>query len=152
MAKVDILVRKARAHGIVTLGIGDGGNEIGMGTIQGALRAWLPWGTKCRCPCGQGIIPCTPTDVLVASTVSNWGAYGTAALIAVLEERADILHSPEMEEQVLKACANAGLIDGGSGYVSGGADALPSAVHRAMITLLGELVHKGIAALKQLQA
>lgn len=144
MAKADVLVRKASERGLLTLGIGDGGNEIGMGVIAESLRSWLPYGKTCRCHCGAGIIPVTKTDLLVTAAVSNWGAYGVAAMIALLVGRREIFHSPEMEDRILKSCIRAGLIDGGSGYVSGGADALGVSVHTSLVVLLGELVQKGI--------
>ncbi len=145
MAKIDILIRKAKERGILTIGIGDGGNEIGMGVIADELRRWLPYGKKCRCPCGGSIVPTTKTDLLVPAAVSNWGAYGISAMLALLEGNREIFHSPKIEQQVLHACVDAGLIDGGSGYVSGGVDSLPMSVHMSMVDLLGALVDKGIA-------
>ena len=144
MAKVDVLVRNATRRGILTLGIGDGGNEIGMGVIAEALRQWLPYGTQCRCDCGAGIVPVTKTDLLVTAAVSNWGAYGVAAMIALLVGRREAFHSPAIEKRILESCIRAGLIDGGSGYVSGGADALDMHIHMSLVDLLGELVQKGI--------
>jgi hypothetical protein len=145
MAKIDILIRKAKEKEILTIGIGDGGNEIGMGVIADELRRWLPYGRECRCPCGRGIVPTTKTDLLVPAAVSNWGAYGISAMLALLEENREVFHSSEIEHRVLHACVDAGLIDGGSGYVSGGVDSLPMSVHMSMVDLLGALVDKGIA-------
>lgn len=145
MAKVDILMRKGKERGILTLGIGDGGNEIGMGVIAEELRDWLPFGKQCRCPCGSGIVPVTKTDFLVPAAVSNWGAYGISAVMAVLEGKREVFHSAGIEHRVLLSCIDAGLIDGGSGYVSGGVDALPISVHMSIVNLLGELVNKGLA-------
>ena len=144
MAKVDFLIRKASERGVLTIGIGDGGNEIGMGVIAEELRTWLPYGIKCRCDCGAGIVPVTKTDLLVTAAVSNWGAYGVAAMIALLTGRQDVFHSSEMERRILESCIRAGFIDGGSGYVSGGADALDISIHMSLVNLLGELVNKGI--------
>lgn len=144
MAKADILVKKAKERRILTIGIGDGGNEIGMGVIAEELRQWLPLGKQCRCPCGGGIIPITKTDFLLPAAVSNWGAYGISAMMAVIEDKNEVFHSSEIERRVLLACIDAGLIDGGSGYVSGGVDSLSMSIHMSMVNLLGELVGKGI--------
>lgn len=144
MAKIDILMKKAEERQIVTIGIGDGGNEIGMGVIAEGLRQWLPFGKQCRCPCRGGIVPITKTDFLVPAAVSNWGAYGISAMIAILEEKREAFHSSEIEHRVLLACIDAGLIDGGSGYVSGGVDSLSPSIHMSMVNLLGTLVDKGI--------
>jgi hypothetical protein len=152
MAKVDVLVRKASKKGILTIGIGDGGNEIGMGVIAEELRSWLPYGKKCRCGCGAGIVPVTKTDLLVTAAVSNWGAYGVAAMIALIVGDRGIFHSPEIERRILESCIGAGLIDGGSGYVSGGADALDVGIHMSLVELLGELVRKGISLSKKITA
>lgn len=147
LAKADFLMQAAIRAGLPTVGIGDGGNEIGMGVIADELRAWLPYGVECRCGCGSGIVPATKTDHLVAAAVSNWGAYGLCAVLALLAGRSDVMHGPELEKRILEATVSAGLIDGGSGYVSGGADALPGRVHEAVVTMLGELVDKGLAQL-----
>ncbi|MBW2031049.1 MAG: DUF4392 domain-containing protein [Deltaproteobacteria bacterium] len=148
MAKIDILVRKAREREILTIGIGDGGNEIGMGVIAEDLRQWLPFGKKCKCPCGGGIVPVTETDFLVPTAVSNWGAYGISTMLAILEENREIFHSAEVERQILRTCADAGFIDGGSGYVNGGVDSLPIHVHMSLVDLLGAFAEKGIAAIR----
>ncbi|MGD2126429.1 MAG: DUF4392 domain-containing protein, partial [Desulfobacteraceae bacterium] len=151
MAKLDILLRKASETGLLTIGIGDGGNEIGMGVIADELRTWLPYGKKCRCGCGAGIVPVTKTDLLVPAAVSNWGAYGVAAMIALLAGQQEVFHSPEMEGRILESCVQAGFIDGGSGYVNGGADALDISIHKSLVNLLGEFVQKGLALRKAIK-
>ncbi len=144
MAKADILVRKAKERQILTIGIGDGGNEIGMGVIGEELRQWLPFGKQCRCRCGGGIVPTTKTDFLLPAAVSNWGAYGISAMLAVVEDTKEVFHSAETERRVLLSCIDAGLIDGGSGYVSGGVDSLSMNIHMSIVNLLEEFVDKGI--------
>jgi hypothetical protein len=56
-----------------TIAIGDGGNEIGMGKIAGAVAklAITPAATSC--------------DELLVADVSNWGAYGLLAYFDLLE-------------------------------------------------------------------
>jgi len=66
-AKMDILFRLASDDELYTVGIGDGGNEIGMGRLREEIKRHI--GIK---PCGIDT-----TDLLVATT-SNWGAYGLA--------------------------------------------------------------------------
>ena len=144
MAKADILVREAKGRQILTIGIGDGGNEIGMGVIAEELRQWLPFGKQCRCSCGGGIVPETKTDFLIPAAVSNWGAYGISAMLAAIEDKKEVFHSSEAERRVLLSCIDAGLIDGGSGYVSGGVDSLSMIIHMSIVNLLEEFVDKGI--------
>ncbi len=56
---------------IPSIGVGDGGNEIGMGKIAGAISRKL------------ALEPCVvSTDILVVATVSNWGAYGIVAALS----------------------------------------------------------------------
>jgi hypothetical protein len=52
-------------------GIGDGGNEAGMGKVLAAVRAHVPRGALIACA--------TPADALVAVGVSNWGAWAVIA-------------------------------------------------------------------------
>ena len=60
-----------------TIGIGDGGNEIGMGSIYRAVRAAnIPNGDKSAC-----VVPC---DHLIVATISNWGAIGLIGSVAIL--------------------------------------------------------------------
>ena len=52
---------------ITAIGIGDGGNEIGMGK--------LPWELIRRNIPHSGLVACrVPTDHLIVCGVSNWGA------------------------------------------------------------------------------
>jgi hypothetical protein len=149
IAKADVLVKAAAERALLTIGIGDGGNEIGMGVIAEELRDWLPFGRQCRCPCGGGIVPVTKTDFLVPAAVSNWGAYGLCAMTSLFAGRREVLHNSALERRVLLSCIDAGLIDGGSGYVSGGVDALPPEVHTSMVGLLGALIDKGLALIRR---
>lgn len=55
---------------IPTIGVGDGGNEIGMGNLADVITKDL------------ALVPCrVRTDILVTASVSNWGAYGIAAAL-----------------------------------------------------------------------
>lgn len=58
-----------------SIGIGDGGNEIGMGKVyQEILASNIPRANEIAC-----VVP--TTDLIVAS-VSNWGGYALAAAVA----------------------------------------------------------------------
>ncbi|MBA7497040.1 hypothetical protein ES702_07649 [subsurface metagenome] len=144
IAKIDLLVREANRSGIITIGIGDGGNEIGMGIIREKIRPLLPFGNKCHCPCGEGIVSVTKTDFLVTATVSNWGAYGIVASLAILLGSPEVFHNGEIECRVIQGCADAGLIDGISGYVGESVDGLPKKIHMAIVDLLTEMIKKGL--------
>lgn len=59
------------------LAVGDGGNEIGMGRLPAGLIAR-------EVPNGETIACVTSCDHLVVAGVSNWGAYGLMAALAVV--------------------------------------------------------------------
>ncbi len=58
-----------------TIGIGDGGNEIGMGNVAKTLQqlSIIPSATRC--------------DELVIADVSNWAAHGLIAMLSVLRQQ-----------------------------------------------------------------
>ncbi|HLM13859.1 MAG TPA: glutamate cyclase domain-containing protein, partial [Reyranella sp.] len=61
----------------IRLAVGDGGNEIGMGKLPpGLIARTVPNGEKIACV--------TSCDRLVVAGVSNWGAYGLMAALAVV--------------------------------------------------------------------
>lgn len=141
IAKADLLVEEARRRGVPSIGVGDGGNEVGMGVIKEAVRRHVPYGERCQCPCGGGIAPEQPVDALVVAAVSNWGAYGVAAAFSLLRG-VDWPHDPDREARVLDAAAAAGLCDGPTGWVGPVVDGLPLAVHQGVVALLQEAVRK----------
>ena len=100
-AKVDYLFAD-HPHSV---GIGDGGNEIGMGSLASVIPR-VP--TLVKSPC------VTTTTELVISSVSNWGGYG---LVAALSRRRgeNLLLSVEAERELVKRVADAGAVDGVSG-------------------------------------
>lgn len=141
IAKADLLVEEARRRGVPTIGVGDGGNEVGMGVIKETVRGRIPYGERCQCPCQAGITPEQVVDCLVVAAVSNWGAYGVGAAISVLKGH-DWPHDVHQEARVLEAAASAGLCDGPTGLVGPMVDGLPLEVHQSIITLLGAVVRK----------
>ncbi len=69
-----------------TIGVGDGGNEIGMGTfLWEALHPLVPNGH------GPRIVCRIPTDWTIIAGTSNWGAYALAAAVAELKCRPEPL-------------------------------------------------------------
>lgn len=81
-----------------TLAIGDGGNEIGMGNVSGALQE-------------LNIVPATTTcDELLVADVSNWGAYGLIAFLSVWKGE-DLLARID-PEAILAYLSELGSVDG----------------------------------------
>ncbi len=90
-----------------SVGIGDGGNEIGMGNLQNVIptieHEFLP-----KNPC------VTTTTELIIASCSNWGGYG---LIAALSLKSGINLLPTVEEakQMVRDVVAAGAVEGMSG-------------------------------------
>jgi hypothetical protein len=140
VAKAARLFEEAARRKVLTIGIGDRGNEIGFGAIEEVPRRLLPFGRKCTCPCGAGVVDATTVDVLVTAAVSNWGVYGIAACLAALLDRPEVLHDPATESRMLHCCIDAGGVDGFSCRPIPVTDGMPEAVHVSIVTLLNEIV------------
>jgi D-glutamate cyclase len=139
VSKGQVLFAEARARGVLTIGVGDRGNELGMGPIAETARALLPFGRVCGCPCGGGVADETPADLAVVATVSNWGAYGIAACLAALLERSDLIQSPAMEAELFATARREGGVDGMTGRAALSADGIAMAVHQGVVRMLAEI-------------
>jgi hypothetical protein len=110
-----------RSPRIATIGIGDGGNEIGMGKI--------PWQVIRRNIPNGGVVACrTPVDHLIVCGISNWGAYGLAAGIRLLRGAAPDaqLFDLDRERRLLQIMVERGpLVDGMSGEQTLTVDGFP---------------------------
>lgn len=85
---------------IPSIGVGDGGNEIGMGNAADIITEKLE------------LVPCRiRTDRLVIATVSNWGAYGIAAYLAKITGE-DIFPEFTAIEEYIKKTVGLGSVDG----------------------------------------
>jgi hypothetical protein len=138
-AKTVALFDEAAKNGALTIGIGDGGNEIGWGIINDVIREKLPFGKECACGCGGGVGDTTVVDVMVAAAVSNWGAYGVEACLAVLLDSPELMHDAAVESRMLRECIDAGGIDGVTHMPEPGVDGLPESVQLAFLALLTEI-------------
>ena len=111
----------------VTVGIGDGGNEIGMGTVYARVaRAGAVF---------RAIASVVKVRHLVVAGVSNWGAYGVVTELARLAGR-PLLHTAEEEEAMVRACVDAGAVDGLTRRAEPTVDGLPLPAHIGMLELL----------------
>lgn len=144
-ARIDHLFRLGREAGILTIGTGDWGNEIGMGCVVDAVRTYQPYGRRCLCPCGKGIADVTETDAMVISNIANWGAYGIAAALAVLLKDVRVFHNPEIERRMVLACTRAGAADGRTRMSDGGVDGTSLAAQEYGVGLLQEIVNNALS-------
>ena len=118
MRSMDITPQTARLDylfeaGIPSVGIGDGGNEIGMGNVLEHIPA------VDTLPNDPAV---TKVDRLIISSVSNWGGYGLVASLSLLAGR-DLLPSLEDETRLIQRAVDMGAVDGTTGeqkyYVDG---------------------------------
>lgn len=139
----DQLWQAARADGVPTVGIGDAGNELGLGAVRSTVEKWL---SDRRCQkCGGSIAAVLESDVTVVAAVSNWGAYAVAAALAVVEGRPDILPPPDSVGWALKACSLAGARNGHKDYTDPGADGYPWQIESAVASMLASLARAATA-------
>ncbi|MBA4192182.1 MAG: hypothetical protein C0467_29755 [Planctomycetaceae bacterium] len=105
---------------VQTIGIGDGGNEIGMGKIpHDTIVKNIPNGDLIHCR--------VPTDHLIVAGVSNWGAYALAAGVYVLRgvKPPSDLFDPNREREILEVMVREGpLVDGVTGKQTATVDGL----------------------------
>lgn len=130
--KADYCMREAAARGILTIGIGDGGNELGMGNAAEAIRKYLKE--------GDVIAPVTQVDCLVVSCISNWGALGMAACVAAVAGKPDVFDHIDIM-RITDALVNAGAIDGLTAYVDPKNDGTSHEVNRGLTAMLSMSLH-----------
>jgi hypothetical protein len=123
---------------VCTLGIGDGGNEIGMGKIPPDVIAR-------NIPNGELIACRVPTDHLIVAGVSNWGAYALAAGVAVLrgQRLPASLFDVERERELLRVMVEKGpLVDGVTARQTVSVDGLAFDDYAEPLRRIGELLEK----------
>jgi hypothetical protein len=151
-AKVDLMFQKARSKGIFTIGIGDGGNEIGMGNIRDTIEKHVWLATECRCPCGSGTASAIETDVLIPAYTSNFGGYGLEAAIALLLDEAELMHDGAEEKRILDEGARAGMMMSPWGLTSTGVDQLPEVIGVRVVELLRYMLESRLKEDKRKEA
>ncbi len=88
-----------------TIGIGDGGNEIGMGNLAHKIPKYT------------NLTPepaITRVNKLIIASVSNWGAYGLVAALSILTKQ-NLLPDTECEKEIIIEIVRRGAVDGVSG-------------------------------------
>lgn len=115
----------------LSVAVGDGGNEIGMGAIAPYLQA-------------KGLIPgvsVTRASHLLLAEVSNWGAYGLVAMLDIVTGR-DTLPDGATEAAWIERLVAAGAVDGMSRSNSAMVDGHSHQVNAQMLDRLREIVER----------
>ncbi|CAL8300852.1 unnamed protein product [Boreogadus saida] len=136
----DLFVAAADLPGITTIGIGDGGNELGMGKVKEKVKDLMPNGSLVACD--------VAADYAITAGVSNWGGYAVACALyllytcpthqrylrrgtqpatspGLLDNLLTSLPSVDKEEAVLSSLVRLGVRSGGTGNLAMEVDALP---------------------------
>jgi D-glutamate cyclase len=126
-----------------TIAVGDGGNEIGMGSLPRALIAT-------HIEHGETIACVTAARHLIVAGVSNWGAYALLGALAVLRAdwRPKLLGclDESLDRAVLEATVENGpAVDGVSRRLALTVDNLDIAVHHKKLSEIRDLVEAGYA-------
>jgi hypothetical protein len=138
LGKVDHFVDAAHANGVLTIGIGDGGNEIGLGNILDEVIDIVPGGEKIGAAC--------KADILVLASIANWGSYAIEACIAAALHKPEVLHSLADERRVVDGSVNAGFIDPATGIPNGWIDGTPPICSESILELLRQMVELRLTA------
>lgn len=97
----DTLFLWAKKEGIVTMAIGDGGNELGLGAYREFIERQVVMGAR--------IAAKEAADLVMVAGTSNWGAHGVCAgLKGISDPKTEM----EREEARLKKIVRAGAVDG----------------------------------------
>ncbi len=124
-APLDELFIAGCRRGLTTIGIGDGGNEIGMGKVFADTMETIENGAR--------IATVVATDFCIVAGVSNWGAYGLAGALSVLMGR-DMLPSPQtVVDDMERLVREGGAVDGVTGRHEPTSDGLDLAASLRML-------------------
>jgi hypothetical protein len=128
-----------------SIGIGDGGNELGMGRVDRALIAeHVPLGDRIGC--------IVPADFLITAGVSHWGAYAMLAALALRRpdwsgRMLDVLDF-ELDQSIVEATVRDGpAVDGVSLRREATIDALEMDVHHSVMRTIRAIVQEPRAAI-----
>ena len=138
-ADFDSVFQLANHNKIMTIGIGDGGNELGLGSLRVMVESKIPFGSVCSCSCQQGIASVTESQYPFVGGISNWVAYGLAAALAHATQM-KFLHSGHDEEKFLNIAQKIGLVDGYLGKPNLSVDGIALPILRSKVEAMTELL------------
>ncbi len=119
--------------GVPSVGIGDGGNEIGMGNLIDVIP-------------GVDSLPDDPAvsrvDRLIIASVSNWGGYGLAAALSLIAGK-NLLPAADDEAHMVRGMIDAGAVDGTTGDAVPTVDNFSMEENGALLARLHRLLESG---------
>jgi D-glutamate cyclase len=136
VAPLDALFLEVGRRGSLTIGIGDFGNELGMGAIVDVVRAETPAGADCGCGCGGGTACATPAEITVLASVSDWGAYAVAACLAYLKRDPAVLVPADAYRRICEDTVRSGAIDGPTRYATPSVDGIDDGFNAALFEVM----------------
>lgn len=128
-----LLLSEAKKFGAMTISIGDGGNEMGMGTYHDEVVDHVP--------CGEIICAEEGADITLASGVSNWWGWGLSALLS-LQTGKNLLPSKQEEIELLHRVVAAGGVDGCTKEHTETVDNLSLETHLGVLHAVTEILKK----------
>ena len=137
ISEMEIPFEMMKEAGYLTIGIGDNGNELGLGSIADVTR------TVHR---ASHIATSIAADAVVTASVADWGAFGLAAALAFLAQRKDALACSSVLERLIWASIDSGIIDGSRGYAVTRIDDIELDFHVLLLDMLHHLLIYGESA------
>ncbi len=101
--QLDIFFEPPFNRQYATTGIGDGGNEMGLGGLHEKISSAIPKGNL--------IASATKADYVIPAGISNWAGYAVAATLSLLAGK-PLLPPFDTERAVVAAMVKAGAVDG----------------------------------------
>ena len=145
MAEIDVSPFTAPLDDIIlntknikTVGIGDGGNEIGMGNKYADIVEYVSHGKK--------IATTVKTDILITSGVSNWAGAALAIALQILNpDKNVVIPTVDSDHKVLNGIVAVGSVDGVTGENIDSIDGFPFNTHadilRTMRVIMVQRIH-----------
>lgn len=126
-ANAEAFFEIAKQKGVVTVAVGDGGNELGMADCRPVVERYVDLG---------GIICARQKahHTLVAG-VSNWWGWGLAAALGMAAQK-DLLPTAEQETRLLNGVVAADGVDGSSCRFEPTVDNIPLEYHLGILARL----------------
>lgn len=133
VADTSLFLSESKKAGAVTISIGDGGNEMGMGTYRSVVESHVP--------CGSSICTEEGADITLTSGVSNWWGWGLAALLSLQSAR-NLLPTEKQERELLHRVVLAGGVDGCTKEHTETVDHLSLRTHLSVLRSVSQLLIK----------